>query len=79
MKMEMSVDDAFRRSIRTLFEWIHKEVDKSKTHVVFRTYAPVHFRFVQIKFSFFPKDFLIVFIYYEVIIFLVRKDFKKFV
>ncbi|CAL9128595.1 unnamed protein product [Musa acuminata var. zebrina] len=44
VKMEMSVDDAFRRSIRTLFEWIHKEVDKSKTHVVFRTYAPVHFR-----------------------------------
>ncbi|KAJ8461203.1 hypothetical protein OPV22_034129 [Ensete ventricosum] len=44
VKMEMSVDDAYRRSIQTLFEWIHKEVKKSKTHVVFRTYAPVHFR-----------------------------------
>ncbi|KAG6509359.1 hypothetical protein ZIOFF_027345 [Zingiber officinale] len=45
IKMEMSVDAAYRRSIQTLFEWIHKEIDRNKTHVVFRTYAPVHFRF----------------------------------
>lgn len=48
--MEMSVNDAYERAIRTLFEWIHKEVDRSKTQVVYRTYAPVHFRFVQINF-----------------------------
>ncbi|KAG6519628.1 protein trichome birefringence-like 11 [Zingiber officinale] len=44
VRMEISVDDAYRRSIQTLFEWIHKEIDRSKTHVIFRTYAPVHFR-----------------------------------
>ncbi|CAL9102280.1 protein trichome birefringence-like 10 [Musa acuminata AAA Group] len=44
VKMEMSVDDAYQRSIRTLLEWVHKEVNRSKTQVIFRTYAPVHFR-----------------------------------
>lgn len=50
VKMEMSVDDAYQRSIRTLLEWVHKEVNRSKTQVIFRTYAPVHFRFVLIKY-----------------------------
>ncbi|XP_062182839.1 protein trichome birefringence-like 11 [Phragmites australis] len=44
VKMEMTVADAFRRSIQTLSDWLHKEVDTSKTHVIYRTYAPVHFR-----------------------------------
>ncbi|RWW40967.1 hypothetical protein BHE74_00053582 [Ensete ventricosum] len=44
VKMEMSVDDAYQRSIRTLLEWVHKEVNRNKTQVIFRTYAPVHFR-----------------------------------
>ncbi|WOL16190.1 hypothetical protein Cni_G24972 [Canna indica] len=44
VKMEMTVDNAYQRSIQTLFEWIQKEVNKSNTQVVFRTYAPVHFR-----------------------------------
>ncbi|KAJ6804897.1 protein trichome birefringence-like 11 [Iris pallida] len=44
VKMEMSVETAFRRSIETLFDWINKEVDTNRTHVIFRTYAPVHFR-----------------------------------
>ncbi|XP_065006733.1 protein trichome birefringence-like 10 [Musa acuminata AAA Group] len=44
VKMEMSVDDAYQRSIRTLLEWVHKEVNRSKTQVIFRTYSPVHFR-----------------------------------
>ncbi|GJN13802.1 hypothetical protein PR202_gb00548 [Eleusine coracana subsp. coracana] len=30
--------------IQTLSDWIHKEVNTSKTHVIYRTYAPVHFR-----------------------------------
>ncbi|XXG80782.1 hypothetical protein AAC387_Pa09g1562 [Persea americana] len=42
--MEMSVESAYRRSIETLFNWISKEVKLSKTEVIFRTYAPVHFR-----------------------------------
>lgn len=46
VKMELSVESAYQRSIRTLREWIHKEVNTSKTKVYFRTYAPVHFRFV---------------------------------
>ncbi|KAK3139314.1 hypothetical protein QOZ80_5AG0381240 [Eleusine coracana subsp. coracana] len=44
VKMEMTVADAYRRSIQTLSDWIHKEVNTSKTHVIYRTYAPVHFR-----------------------------------
>ncbi|XP_073008322.1 protein trichome birefringence-like 11 isoform X1 [Typha latifolia] len=44
VKMEMSVNSAYQRSIRTLFEWIEKEVNRNKTHVIFRSYAPVHFR-----------------------------------
>ncbi|KAF7120432.1 hypothetical protein RHSIM_Rhsim13G0024000 [Rhododendron simsii] len=44
VKMEMSVESAFQRSIQTLVEWIDKEVNLRKTHVLFRSYAPVHFR-----------------------------------
>ncbi|PNT65465.1 hypothetical protein BRADI_4g42860v3 [Brachypodium distachyon] len=44
VKMEMTVHDAYQRSIQTLFDWLHKEVNTSKTQVIFRTYAPVHFR-----------------------------------
>ncbi|KAF7057969.1 hypothetical protein CFC21_065118 [Triticum aestivum] len=44
VKMEMTITDGYQKSIRTLFNWLHKEVNTSKTHVIFRTYAPVHFR-----------------------------------
>ncbi|KAL7172347.1 hypothetical protein ACSBR2_031939 [Camellia fascicularis] len=47
VKMEMSVESAFQRSIKTLVEWIDNEVDLNKTKVFLRTYAPVHFRFVS--------------------------------
>lgn len=47
--MEMSVESAYHRSIKTLFDWINNEVDTNKTQVVFRTYAPVHFRLVQLS------------------------------
>lgn len=43
VKMEMSVKDAIRRSIPTLMDWISREVNLSRTHLIFRTYAPVHF------------------------------------
>uniref|UniRef100_A0A5B7CCZ4 Uncharacterized protein n=1 Tax=Davidia involucrata TaxID=16924 RepID=A0A5B7CCZ4_DAVIN len=44
VKMEMSVESAYRRSIETLLNWIGTEVNMSKTQVFFRSYAPVHFR-----------------------------------
>lgn len=42
--MEMEVDTAYNKSLATVLDWIHREVNTSKTHVFFRTYAPVHFR-----------------------------------
>lgn len=44
IKIGMSVGDAFHTSLRTLSDWISREVNSSKTHLVFRAYAPVHFR-----------------------------------
>lgn len=44
VKIEMSVASAFRRSIKTLIDWIGREVNLSKTQVLFRSFAPVHFR-----------------------------------
>ncbi|KAJ8748362.1 hypothetical protein K2173_002999 [Erythroxylum novogranatense] len=43
IKVEMSVETAYRRSLETLINWMHHEVNMSKTQVFFRTYAPVHF------------------------------------
>ncbi|CAK9159112.1 unnamed protein product, partial [Ilex paraguariensis] len=43
VKMEMSVESAYRRSIQTLVDWVGREVDMNKTRVFFRSYAPVHF------------------------------------
>ncbi|KAJ0112068.1 hypothetical protein Patl1_03409 [Pistacia atlantica] len=44
VNMEMSVETAFQRSIETLIDWIGCQVNMSKTQVLFRTFAPVHFR-----------------------------------
>ncbi|KAK4478039.1 hypothetical protein RD792_017304 [Penstemon davidsonii] len=44
VKMDMRVDNAYKRSLETVVEWIHREVNPKKTQVFFRTYAPVHFR-----------------------------------
>ncbi|KAG9142756.1 hypothetical protein Leryth_005516 [Lithospermum erythrorhizon] len=43
IKMNMTVDSAFQRSLKTLFDWVHEEVNMEKTHVFFRSYSPVHF------------------------------------
>lgn len=43
--MNMTVKTAYRKSMETLIDWIDSEVNMSKTYVLFRTYAPVHFRF----------------------------------
>ncbi|XP_038988206.1 protein trichome birefringence-like 10 isoform X2 [Phoenix dactylifera] len=45
VKMKMSAYTAYQRAIKTLFHWIDREVNRSRTQVIFRTYAPVHFRF----------------------------------
>nr|DAD33595.1 TPA_asm: hypothetical protein HUJ06_012446 [Nelumbo nucifera] len=44
IKMNMSVESAYQKSIETLINWIDGEVNISKTQVFFRTFAPVHFR-----------------------------------
>ncbi|CAA7405970.1 unnamed protein product [Spirodela intermedia] len=44
IELEMGVEQAYIRALETLLAWIGKEVDPSKTRVVFRTYAPIHFR-----------------------------------
>ncbi|WOL10695.1 protein trichome birefringence-like 11 [Canna indica] len=44
VKMKMRTNDAYQRSIQILFKWIHKEVNRSKAQVIFRTYARVHIR-----------------------------------
>ncbi|KAF4365058.1 hypothetical protein F8388_001806 [Cannabis sativa] len=44
VKMEMTVEEAYHRSIETVVHWIENQVNSSKTQVFFRTYAPVHFR-----------------------------------
>ncbi|RDX57837.1 Protein trichome birefringence-like 10, partial [Mucuna pruriens] len=44
VKLEMKVEEAYKRSIETVLDWIQSSVNPSKTQVFFRTYAPVHFR-----------------------------------
>ncbi|KAK4281152.1 hypothetical protein QN277_012677 [Acacia crassicarpa] len=44
VRMNMTIEDAFRRSMETVTKWIAREVNMNKTYVLFRTYAPVHFR-----------------------------------
>ncbi|KAG9144150.1 hypothetical protein Leryth_013799 [Lithospermum erythrorhizon] len=43
IKMNMTVESAFQRSLKTLFDWLTEEVNMEKTHVFFRSYSPVHF------------------------------------
>ncbi|KAL3647891.1 hypothetical protein CASFOL_008859 [Castilleja foliolosa] len=43
IKIEMSVENALLRSMKTLSEWINREVNLSRTHLIYRGYAPVHF------------------------------------
>ncbi|XP_076919494.1 protein trichome birefringence-like 10 [Bidens hawaiensis] len=41
---EMEVETAYKKALETVLSWINREVNKSRTQVFFRTYAPVHFR-----------------------------------
>ena len=47
----MGIESAYRKSIETLFLWVSREVDSSQT-VIFRTYAPAHYRLVSMAFFF---------------------------
>ncbi|RWW50149.1 hypothetical protein BHE74_00043619 [Ensete ventricosum] len=38
----MSVESAYERSMKTFLDWIEKEINTSRTQVVFRTYSPAH-------------------------------------
>ncbi|XLT32578.1 hypothetical protein HN873_063870 [Arachis hypogaea] len=44
VKVEMKVEDAYRKSMETVLNWIQDTVNLNKSQVFFRTYAPVHFR-----------------------------------
>lgn len=59
VKMEMEVEHAYRRSIETVVEWVQNKVNSSKTQVFFRTFAPVHFRFVSVSNIFYLIDLYI--------------------
>ncbi|XVE66049.1 hypothetical protein DITRI_Ditri08aG0050300 [Diplodiscus trichospermus] len=43
VKMEMTVEHAYLRSLETVMKWICNELNTSKTKVFFRTFAPIHF------------------------------------
>ena len=45
--MGVDVLTTFERSMKIVMEWIRQEVNTETTHVFFRSYAPVHFRFVS--------------------------------
>ncbi|KAG9148538.1 hypothetical protein Leryth_022180 [Lithospermum erythrorhizon] len=59
LKMNMSIDTAYRKSLHTVMEWISQEVNTSRTQVLFRTYAPVHFRFASVVFLYAVSPFLL--------------------
>ncbi|KAJ0698000.1 putative PMR5 domain, PC-Esterase [Helianthus annuus] len=44
INMKMDVETAYRKALETILSWINTEVNKTRTQVFFRTYAPVHFR-----------------------------------
>ncbi|CAN1852300.1 Protein trichome birefringence-like 11 [Linum perenne] len=45
VSINMSVKEAYKRSMETVKHWILNEVNTTKTQVFFRTYSPVHFRY----------------------------------
>ncbi|PON31249.1 Trichome birefringence-like family [Parasponia andersonii] len=43
IKMDMTVEAGYRRSIETVVDWVNTQVNTKKTRVFFRTFAPSHF------------------------------------
>lgn len=50
VKKDMSVETGYKKSIESVIHWIGNKVDMNKTTVFFRTYSPVHFRFLLFTF-----------------------------
>ncbi|KAI7998222.1 Protein trichome birefringence-like 8 [Camellia lanceoleosa] len=44
VNMSMDVMEAFRRSLQTLKLWSIQNLDPGRSHIFFRSYAPVHYR-----------------------------------
>ncbi|XP_021897935.1 protein trichome birefringence-like 11 [Carica papaya] len=44
VKMNMSLETAFQKTMETLMDFVEKKINKTKTLVLFRTLAPAHFR-----------------------------------
>ncbi|XP_051128076.1 protein trichome birefringence-like 10 [Andrographis paniculata] len=44
VRTDMTIDAAYKKALETVVEWILRKVNTTITQVVFRTYAPVHFR-----------------------------------
>ncbi|KAF3457189.1 hypothetical protein FNV43_RR01846 [Rhamnella rubrinervis] len=44
VKFDMKVDEAYEKSMEMVVRWIDNKINSNKTQVIFRTYAPVHFR-----------------------------------
>lgn len=43
-----SIEDAFRTGVRTWASWMERNLDPETSQVFFRSFAPVHFRYVYI-------------------------------
>ncbi|XP_054786275.1 protein trichome birefringence-like 11 isoform X2 [Prosopis cineraria] len=43
INLDVRIEDAFKRSIKTVLNWVQEAVNPNKTQVFFRSYAPVHF------------------------------------
>lgn len=41
------MEDAYQRSMETVMRWMGSVINPNKTQVFFRTYAPVHFRYLS--------------------------------
>ncbi|XP_021728603.1 protein trichome birefringence-like 8 [Chenopodium quinoa] len=44
VNMTMDYTEAFRRSMRTLKSWAEEKLNSQRSHIFFRSYAPVHYR-----------------------------------
>lgn len=44
--MNMSVGEAFTKAMKTVARYVEKNMNPAKSQVFFRSYAPVHFKWV---------------------------------
>lgn len=53
----MPVETAYKKAMETIVKWIETELNLTKTQVFFRTFAPVHFRFISNSITRNPKAY----------------------